>query len=168
MLENLFDFLYSVPHQLDTPWGYVLLFIAIFICTATVVISMPDPLIVFTSGYYANPLLVGLVAGVASAFGELISYFVGRGGAKIGEKAKIEGKKYNKVQEIFNKYGFWSIPVFSFTPLPLDLIGIVAGSLRYNIKKFFIGVLIGKIPKCLILAYAGHYGLMEMAKFFGL
>jgi len=167
MFDVLFDFLYSVPHQLDTFFGYVLLFIAVFICTATVVITMPDSFIIFTAGYYGDPFMVGLVSGVASAFGELTAYFIGRGGAKVGEKTKIKSEKFNKAKEIFNKHGFWSIPVFSFTPFPLDFIGVVAGSLNYNIKKFFIGVLIGKIPKCLILAYAGHFGLVEIAKFFG-
>jgi membrane protein YqaA with SNARE-associated domain len=60
-----------------------------------------------------------------------------------------------------SKYGFWAIPIFAFSPLPMDLLGLVLGYLRYNPGKFFLGSLIGKVPRSLLLAY----GMPVFAKF---
>jgi len=59
------------------------------------------------------------------------------------------------------------IAFFAFTPLPFDLIGIAAGLVKYSKKKFFLGCLIGKIPRYIILAYAGYFGITFLIHFFG-
>lgn len=144
-------------------YGYIGVFVLEFLFTASVLFPLPaEPLIVF-AGALMNPFLVGLIAGLAASLGECISFLIGKAG-HMTIKKKHE-KKLGKIEMIFNKHGFWSLPIFAFTPLPADLVGLVAGFLKYDIKKFFLGMLIGKIPRALILAYFGYYGF-ELTKFF--
>jgi len=111
-----------------------------------------------------------MIAGVGSAIGELSAYYVGRAGRKIVDIKRKKGKEFSRVERMFHRYGFWAIPVFSFTPLPMDIIGLFCGGIKYNVKKFFIGALIGKIPRTLILTIAGGYAIpwvLKIAKIFG-
>ncbi len=118
-----------------------------------------------------KPVEVGVAAGVASAIGELVAYAVGRLSKNVLslEKWMVRKRKgipphtlyfavgrrikrHTDPQEWTSRYGFWAIPVFAFTPLPMDLLGIVMGYMRYNMGLFFLGTLIGKVLRCLVLA----------------
>jgi membrane protein YqaA with SNARE-associated domain len=137
-------------------YGYPGLFVLEFLFTASILFALPaDPLIAF-AGALLDPLFVGAVAGLAASFGECVSYYFGKAGHATIEKKHEQ--KFLKIKKIFAKYGFWSLPLFALTPLPADLIGILAGCLEYDIKSFFIGMLIGKVPRALIIAYSGYYG----------
>jgi uncharacterized membrane protein YdjX (TVP38/TMEM64 family) len=57
------------------------------------------------------------------------------------------------------RYGaFPIIVVFAATPLPDDLVGIVAGLIRYDFRKFFLATFLGKLMLNAGLAWAGFYG----------
>jgi len=151
-----------------TSFGYLGLFIISIIGTATILFPFPIDVIIFASGGFLNPILSGIIAGIGSAIGELTSYYTGRAGRKVISMRK-EKKIFLKTKKLFNKYSFWIIPIFAFTPLPMDIIGLVCGGLNYNVKKFFIGSLIGKIPRTLILTIAGSYTIpwvLGLAKMF--
>lgn len=119
-----------------------------------------------------KPIEVGIAAGVASALGELVAYGVGRLSRNVVSLRKwmvrtrkgipahtlyfTAGrriKRHTDPQDWSSRYGFWAIPVFAFTPLPMDLLGLALGYLRYNVGLFLLGTLVGKIPRCLLLAY---------------
>ncbi len=149
--------------------GYAGVFGISVLGTATIFFVLPIDAIIFASGGYLNPLLSGIIAGMGTALGELSAYYVGRAGRKLVD-LKRKKKALIKVERMFRKYGFWTIPIFSFTPLPMDVIGLVCGGTRYNVKKFFVGTLIGKVPRALILTIAGGYAIpwvIELAKIFG-
>jgi len=150
--------------------GYLGLFVVSIIGSATILFIFPSDAIILASGGFLNPILAGIIAGVGSAIGELSAYYVGRAGRKIVDIKRKKKKEFSKTERMFHKYGFWTIPVFSFTPLPMDIIGLFCGGIKYNVKKFFIGVLIGKIPRTLILTIAGGYAIpwiLKLAKIFG-
>jgi membrane protein DedA with SNARE-associated domain len=48
------------------------------------------------------------------------------------------------------------IPLAAFIPFPFDVIGISAGIGNYDIKKFFVATLIGRVLRCMLIAYAGY------------
>ena len=119
-----------------------------------------------------NATQVGLAAGLAAALGELVAYAIGRLSNNLTKLRKrmvrtrkglpahtlyfVGGrriKRHTDPEDWISRYGFWAIPVFAFTPLPMDLLGLAMGFLRYNVLKFLLGTLIGKIPRCLLLAY---------------
>jgi membrane protein YqaA with SNARE-associated domain len=118
-----------------------------------------------------DPIQVGLAAGFASALGELVAYAIGRISNNVVSLRKrmvkkrkgipshtayfVGGrwiKRHTDPDEVTDKYGFWAIPIFAFTPLPMDVLGIAMGYIRYNVFRFFLGTLIGKVPRCLFLA----------------
>jgi len=62
------------------------------------------------------------------------------------------------------------IVLCSFTPFPFDLIGIVAGLIRYDVYKFFVGAWIGKVLRYCCIAVVGILGiesLIFVRAFFG-
>lgn len=158
------DFTVLVPDLSNMGgWGYF--FLIVLASSATPLPLFSTEIIVGLAGTVANPLVVGIVAGIATSIGELTTYFIGLGGEKVISKKKKEGKRYKWATEKFKKWGFWAVIVFAFTPLPMDLIGVIAGGLKYNLKKFFLGTLIGKIPRNIIIAY---FGAASMQLFLGL
>ncbi len=145
--------------------GYVGIFIINLIGASTIIFPMPAAAFVLASGAFLNPVLLGLSAGLGAALGELVGYGLGLGSRKIGEK-KFD-KELLKAEKMFEKYGgFVTLMVFAATPLPDDVVGVVAGILNYKVKKFFIAVLIGKIVLNITLAAAGFYGIKGIIKYF--
>ncbi len=155
-------------------FGYLGVFVSSVIGSATIILPMPLFALIFTAGGFLNPFLVGLTAGIGSAIGELIAYAVGFGSRKVVERKKRKIKKSRLVKwfrlgEAWMKKrgGFFVIFVFALTPLPDDVIGIICGSIRYNLKKFFLAVALGKVLLSLGLAYAGYYGFSWVLGYLG-
>ena len=148
-------------------YGYLGIFLISLIGSATIFLPLPSAIFVFAAGAFLNPFLVGLLAGLGSAIGEFTGYALGLGGRKIIKKKWK--KEIKKIEGLFQNYGgFLIILIFAATPLPDDITGIVAGILRYPIKKYFIASLIGKIVLNLVLAYAGFYGTKWILQYLGL
>ncbi|MBM3304043.1 MAG: VTT domain-containing protein, partial [Candidatus Aenigmarchaeota archaeon] len=138
-------------------WGYLGIFAISLLSSASIILPLPSFALVFAAGAMLNPLLVGLAAGFGCAIGELTGYAVGFGGKQ------ALNRKYRKLLERtekwVEKHGFFAVVVlFAATPLPDDITGIIAGALNYNIKKFFIASLTGKLALNLALAFGGFYG----------
>ena len=123
-------------------------------------------------GVGLGPAQVGLAAGAGSALGELVGYGIGRLSRNFESLRKsmtrtrkgiprhtlyfVWGRwimSHTDPKEWTSTYGFWAIPIFAFTPLPMDLLGIALGYLKYNPFMFLAGTFIGKLPRCLLLAY---------------
>ena len=139
-------------------YGYFGIFLVSLIESSTIVFPLGFAVVIFASGAVLNPFLVGLSAGLGAAIGEFTGYAIGLGGRKVIEKKWKNHIK--KAEKLFQKYGgFLVIVLFAATPLPDDVVGILGGTLRYPLKKFFIASLIGKIILNLALAYGGFYGL---------
>ena len=157
MIEDIFSQLAN--------FSYVGVFLISLIGSSTVIFPLPAAVFVFMLAAFLNPLGVGIAAGMGAAIGELVGYVLGWGGRRItGKKFKKEFERANKM---FEKYGgFLALVIFAMTPLPDDFVGIVAGFLKYEIKKFFIAVLLGKIIFHLILAYGGYFGINSVLKYF--
>ena len=150
-------------------FGYAGIFLSSFIGSASVLLPLPSFALVFAAGALLNPFGVGLAAGAGAALGELTSYGIGYGGKLILEKKRKDFAWLKKAGKWMNKVGgFALIFVFAATPLPDDIIGIVCGSIKYDIKKFILATLLGKIVLSMLLAFGGYYGLAWVTKFAGL
>ncbi len=147
MIESLISFLLK-------SFGYFGIFLVSLISTSTIFLPAPLYLIIVVSSVYGmNPLLVAFFSGLGMAMGELTSYFIGLGGNKLMEK-KYK-KTIRKFEKFFKKYGFLAIVLAAFLPLPFDFVGISAGIGRYEIKKFILATFVGKFFKALLLAFFG-------------
>jgi membrane protein YqaA with SNARE-associated domain len=139
-------------------FSYIAIFSVSAVSSSTIFIPFPIYLVIFfASGLGLNPLVTGIAAGIGSAVGELTGYFIGAGGRYLAEEKKKTLSSYLlKFGKIFKKYGFATIIVTSFLPFPFDIVGILSGIGKYDIKKFFIGTAIGKTLRMLLIAYSGH------------
>jgi membrane protein YqaA with SNARE-associated domain len=146
--------------------GYFGVFIVSFVGSATIILPIPSFVLVFALGATMNPWLITLFAAAGNVVGELTGYALGRGGGKLIETKYKDGiEKYRTYFE--NKKSFFLIVLFAATPLPDDILGIVAGIFRYNIRKFIAASFIGKLIMNGALAWAGFYGMKWVLTIYG-
>jgi len=133
-------------------WGYLGAFIISIAANATVVLPMPGLLVLIPMGAAFNPFYIGLAAGAGGAIGEMTAYTAGFSGRNI-----FQGNKwYLRARAWLKKWGTPVVFIFAATPLPLDIMGMAAGNLRYPAWKYFIACVPGKIIKYIVMAYAGQ------------
>src|SRR3989338_9668902 len=166
VLASLISGFIQWSQEIVFAFGYLGVFIIGFIGTVSIILPTPAFLAVFVAGSVLNPWLVGIIAGLGMAMGEVVGYGAGLIGKKVIEKKNKKWLKRAKVW--FEKHGaFWIIILFSVSPLPDDIVGILAGMIKYDIKKFFLASLIGKIAMCMALAWGGFYGVQWVLSLFG-
>jgi len=151
-------FLVELGEYLITNYGYFGVVIVSFISSSTLFLPIPisSHLTVFAFSTLLNPYLVGLSAGIGTTLGELTGYAAGYGGQKLVKLREKYTKKLSRLEDLFNKYGFWLIIVFAATPLPDDLLGIFCGSIKYDLKRFIVSVFIGKTIMFTLIALFGN------------
>ncbi len=148
----------AVALSIVKKYGYFGVFIITLLTSATIFIPVPSQLYVFLLAPVLNPVLMSLAAGLGSAIGELTGYGIGLGGEKIIIKKYPQYKDSLKAwKRKFKERGFILLFLFAVTPLPDDIVGIVAGLLKYDVKKFLIAVFLGKTLMFLLVAYAGKW-----------
>jgi membrane protein YqaA with SNARE-associated domain len=148
-------------------YGYLGIFAINVIASATIFLPVPAFALTFALGAVLDPWLLGLAAGLGSAVGELTGYLIGYGSQEAFKK------KYRKwlrrASEFAEKRGmFLAILLIAASPIPTDIVGILAGVAKYNTKKFFVAMAIGKVIKYTLIAWAGFYGLHWIAGVFGI
>jgi membrane protein DedA with SNARE-associated domain len=155
---------------LITQFSYLAIFAVSLASTSTIFLPFPIYVIIFfAAGLGMNPFLVGIIAGLGSAFGELTGYLIGLGGENvIKQKKKKDPAWINYFVNLFKKHGFPIVVIAAAIPFPFDVIGILCGIGNYDIKKFLIATSIGKIIKCLVIAYAGLLGIPYIERIMGI
>jgi membrane protein YqaA with SNARE-associated domain len=156
---------------LFSQYGLLGLFIASIVGNATVLFPMPIDIFVFAVAALAdNPLLVliiGLVSGTGAAIGEMSAYILGYLGVKSLEKVrKSEIISIKDLQEKLEKGGMWIVFLGALTPFPFDVIGVAAGLIKYNPRRFFAAAWAGKTLRYCLIAYAGFYGMQIVKAWF--
>lgn len=155
--------------QLDIDWkgyvedyGYFGVFILMLVSGMTIFFPLPSEAVLAVApnlmelSTHSEISLLGFVASVGAALGEITSYYAGRWGRiVIAEKYQTS---YERVDRWMRRYGGPAIFVFSFTPLPFDLVGLVAGSLRFPLWKFLFYCWVGRLARALLVVHLGKIG----------
>lgn len=137
-------------------YGYLGTFLACLLLNATVLLPSSSTAIVMSMGTIYNPIIVSIVGALGTTFGEFTGYFAGWFGRSLVE----ENKLFQKILAIYNKSPEIAIILFAILPLPLfDVLGILAGSSKMKVSKFFVLCLIGKTVKMMFYAFLGLYTL---------
>ena len=137
-------------------YGYVGVFLISLITCSSIVVPVPGWIIVATLGAILNPVLVGVVSGVGGTIGEMTGYLLGYGGRLAVDKAGI----YSRMVEWMKRWGSVTIFILALIPNPLfDIAGAAAGLLRFPLWKFLLFGAAGRIPKHILFAYIGVWGL---------
>lgn len=133
-------------------YGYLGVFLISLLGNATVILPVPSLAVVFATGSVLNPLVVGLVSGVAEPLGELTGYLAGYGGSAVVE----DSATFQRITSFVQRKGFLTIFVLSAIPNPLfDLAGIAAGASRMPVSRFLVACWLGKTAKAVVIAYLG-------------
>jgi len=150
--------------ELVTVYGYLGAFLVCTLGNISIFIPIPFAIIVYAFGSTLNPLLLGLVSGLGSTIGEMVSYFLGWGGRRMIESRY--GSRLDAAKRLIDRYGALSVFLFALLPLPDDLLLIPLGMMRYDLKKTFIALLLGKTLMCIFLAYAGAFSFSYLRDVF--
>ncbi|GIV76380.1 VTT domain-containing protein [Litorilinea aerophila] len=146
-------------------WGYVGAFFISMIASATIILPAPGIAVIIAMGTALDPVLLGIVAGLGSAVGELSGYLAGASGrAFIPEEQRVY---FNRLHGLTDRYGAVLLAALAAVPFPLfDLAGVCAGMLRMNILVFLAAVAVGKSIKYIILILVGTAPLHMLHQLF--
>jgi len=161
----------SFIRELAQGYGLVGLFFASLIANATVFLPMPIDIVVLAinaeSASLMEVIIFGIVVGAGAGIGEMTAYFAGLLGVKTAEKIKDkEFEQIRGIREKIEKLGMKFIFFVALVPFPFDIIGVTAGFIKYNPKKFFVAALLGKTARFIILGVAAFYGFSYVKGFF--
>jgi membrane protein YqaA with SNARE-associated domain len=132
--------------------GYLGVFLVTLVATAALVLPVPYLAVIVVAGSFLDPALVGLVAGLAAALGELTGYFVGRAGRSLLPR----NRWYLLVERCVSRFGGLAVFLGALVPNPLfDAVGVVAGALRLPLWRFLLIVFAGKALRFWLLAVLG-------------
>jgi len=108
-----------------------------------------------------NELDVFLVLNIGSIIGGFIAYYFGYNTKLLRRLHKTPEKKYEKKSvSLMNKYGWTAIIFFSpWMPVIGDVASIIAGSQKFDFKKYTIAMIAGKTLKSLAIVYLSAWVL---------
>lgn len=132
------------------PWGYPLAFVISWLGAATILIPSPAFAIVVLMAQDSNPIALGVVSGIGGTFGELSGYWLGTQCGLWLKRCGVDGF-FNRHMKRFGGGLLFVSALFPF--IPVDAAGLVAGSIRYPIRKFLLYVGAGKIISNALFLY---------------
>lgn len=135
--------------------GYGAVFVVNLITCASVLFPIPGEAANIAAGLALDPLRVAIAATLGATIGEMTSYLAGY----MGGKLFLHGyhKRYIQAQGWMDRHGVLAIFLFALIPvLVYDLVGIIAGSTRYPLKKFIVATAGGRFIRCLTEASLGY------------
>lgn len=160
--------------SLVTGYGLLGLFVGAIIANATVLFPVPVVDVIFlalagdTNSVF-EAIFLGLVVGAGAGLGEMSAYLAGLFGVEAAERAKkSEFEKVKVIREKISTLGGYFIFFSALVPFPFDIIGITAGLIKFDYRRFFVAAMAGKMTRYLILALASFYGLHAVKSFFGI
>ena len=136
-------------------YGYGVLFALTLLSSATIVLPSPALAAALQASKSLDPVLVGLVSGLAAGLGEVTGYLAGRSGTELVQlRSRPLGQRIERYVE---QWGVATVFVLAAIPLPLiDLAGLAAGALGMRFWKFEAACIAGKTVRFLAVAFLGR------------
>jgi uncharacterized membrane protein YdjX (TVP38/TMEM64 family) len=149
----------SVLVYLERDWirtlgdlGYAGMFLVGLLASAAMFAPMPGLLVLAAGASILDPFFAGLLFAAGAAIGELSGYLAGMA----GQGAINRSQWYDRMEYWMKKYGGVTILILGFIPnVLIDVAGMVAGALKMPWYSFLFWCFLGKVPKCLLVAYGG-------------
>ena len=136
--------------------GYGGILLSCLISNAAIMLPTSSTLIVLTASLTLNPFLCILAGGIGAGIGEQVAYLCGRIGLAWSEEYDSRLPK-NKVIAWLEKNATLTVFLFALSPLPFDLIGLLAGARKMKWPLFAIAAVSGKVIKFTISVLAVRY-----------
>lgn len=138
-----------VESLVRSPIGLLVLFGLAALSTATLILPAPGLALTALAGSAGDPLLVGIVAGLGQAVGELTGYAAGWSGQSLLPDNAVT----LKLTGWLNRRGMLVIFVLAIIPNPVfDVAGIAAGALRMPLARYLAAAASGKVIKNILVA----------------
>lgn len=144
--------------------GYILAFVVSFFAgfSALTILSFYSMLISLIVGGL-NPVLLGLIAGLSIASGDIILYYFCRTGRDlitgkidtIIERGKAWFEKKNRIRWVPSI----SYLYMSFAPLPNDWLLLLLASIRYPRSRIYPIILLGDITHAIVITLLASKGI---------
>jgi membrane protein YqaA with SNARE-associated domain len=112
--------------------------------------SIPVPIDALVIDYvihdHAKFILYCLMAGLGSALGALVPYYIGRAGGELFLLKRINRQRYEQLRDRFEKQEFLAIMIPSMMPppMPVKLVEFAAGVFEMKPLWFFCAIFVGK------------------------
>jgi membrane protein YqaA with SNARE-associated domain len=124
---------------------------------ANSIIPFPhEPAVLFFARFY-DPLLIAVAATAGSIIASFADY------AMVGAAMRHRALASTRQSPLFlwamrwmRRYPFAIIVLFSFTPLPISVVRILAPAVDYPIRRYVVAQIVGRLPRFYILAWIGH------------
>jgi len=154
-LEELARWLFEIAQA----YGYFGSFLLSFLSNLILFAPVPYLLIVFwlSATHSIDPIIMGIVSAMGAALGKVAVYYIGRGSRKLLNEKEHKDLEFARL--IMEKYGMIAIFLFAASPSPDDALYIPLGMMSYNVLKFFISCLLGKILLTLVVSLGGYYSI---------
>lgn len=131
------------------------IFLINLIGSSTIFLPAPAIASVVAGGVIYPPVLVGLMAALGAAGGDMLSYFLGRSGTHVVLN-HTERSWYLWFKTFFHKFANIVIFVFAFIPNPIfDAVGIIAGISEFPPIRFFLIMFSARFLRNVLLALIG-------------
>jgi len=116
-----------------------------------------EPGVLFFAKYY-DPLLIGAAAtlgSIAASFSDyaMVGSLLNR--SRLGRRTR-ESWLLRWGTRWLNKSPFLVVVVFSFVPLPISVIRVLAPASGYPIGRYIAAQIVGRFPRFVVLAVIGH------------
>ncbi len=150
------NFLYEeVQKLLDLPLAWRMgIFLALGCARGFTLVPVTYLIILGLVFLPATPAYLLTLAGVTVS--SLCIYYFAEYIGLAGFFERTHGSQITKLKSVLQKNELPIVAAWSFMPvLPTDVMCYVCGSLRIDVKKFILGVLIGEGIACALYIYAG-------------
>ena len=135
---------------------YLYLFLNSFISATFFPLGSEALLLYYLSNEF-NYIYLLIFASVGNTLGSILNYWFGiKGEEFLLNKKMIKEKNIKKYKKYFDKYGAYTL-LLSWMPIIGDGFTLIAGSLKYDIKKFIVLVFVAKFSRYVFVIYGYFY-----------
>ncbi|QOR94047.1 VTT domain-containing protein [Thermosphaera chiliense] len=140
-------------------FGFFGIFLISFISNAIPYSTIPYlfwliPVFALYQGNMFEYILLIILSSLGASMGKIVVYFIGRGFSRLGEESRIK-RNLNILASEHSNALFITLLLFTALPLPDDVIILPLGYAKYNIVKYTVALLTGKI---IVTSLAALYG----------
>lgn len=104
-----------------------------------------------------NEMKIFIALTVGSIIGGFIAYYLGYTGYNLSHRirkiTRIDDQKNQRSYALLAKYGWLFIFISPWIPVGGDVIPIIAGIKKYDLKKFIVAMVLGKTLKAVAIVY---------------
>ena len=140
-------------------WGYLGAFAINLLSSATVILPAPGGVLIAIMGQDFTPVLIGIAAGIGGTLGGATAYMVGAFNSANARRTRW----FRWFERLMGHFGGAIIFTFALIPfLPGDLASLIAGGVRYPVRKYLLYNGLASVIKMTAIAYFGAEAFVRL------